>query len=81
MYLYKDGSFVGIMIALGTLSTDDSVPVAVGNQPDGAGDKPFDGRIDDVRIYNCALTHEHIQALASCQEPDFGGAGGGEISP
>ncbi|UCD48502.1 MAG: discoidin domain-containing protein [Phycisphaerales bacterium] len=44
------------------VATDASVPVAIGNQPATAGDGPraWDGLIDDVRVYNRALTMEEL---------------------
>jgi len=38
--------------------------VAVGGQPDEAGGRYFDGRIDDVRILERALASAEITALA-----------------
>ena len=64
MLLYKDGASVGSTSKTGTLSTNGSVDVAIGNQPGGAGSKPFDGYIDDVRIYNRALSQAEIATLA-----------------
>ncbi len=44
------------------VATDPSVPVAIGNQPASAGDgeRAWDGLIDDVRIYNRALTADEL---------------------
>jgi len=64
MRLYEDGVLVGSASKSGTLSTSGTVGVAIGNQPVGAGDKPFDGLIDDVRIYNRALNEQEIAVLA-----------------
>lgn len=63
MRLYQDGDLVGSVAKSGTISTNPGVPVAIGNQPAGAG-RPFDGNIDDMRIYDRALTAAEIQALA-----------------
>jgi hypothetical protein len=64
MRLYKDGVQVGSVAKTGTINTQSAVDVAIGNQPNGAGERPFDGRIDDVRIYSTSLTATQIQNLA-----------------
>jgi hypothetical protein len=69
MRLYHDGIEVGSVAVRGELVVNWSVSAAIGNQPAGAGDAPFHGSIDDVRIYDRALTPLEIKALAS-------GAGG-----
>ncbi len=79
MRLFKDGDVVGSRFKGGTISMNDTVPVAIGNQPFGVfgGDKPFDGLIDDLRIYNFALSQSEIQELMNnnpedrCVECDF----------
>ncbi len=43
-----------------TLGTSATAPVAIGNTPDD--DDPFAGSIDDLRIYNRALSQAEIQA-------------------
>ena len=60
MRIYKDGVEVGSLAKGGTLSTNPAANVAIGNQPIGAEDRPFDGIIDDVRIYNYARTPSQI---------------------
>ncbi|MEM7167130.1 MAG: LamG-like jellyroll fold domain-containing protein [Planctomycetota bacterium] len=70
--LYKDGVEVGSVAASGTIPAAPLMDAAIGNQPIGAGDRPFDGSIDDVRIYGRALTAAEIMALAtppSCFPP------------
>jgi hypothetical protein len=39
--------------------------VAIGNQPTGAGNRAFDGRIDDVRIYRRALSSTELGELVA----------------
>jgi hypothetical protein len=46
------------------------VEIAIGNNPPGAGEVPFDGLIDDVRIYNQALDAAELADVAA-------GLGGG----
>ena len=59
MAIYVNGEEVAAKSKSGVIDTDDSVPVAIGNQPQGG--RPFDGLIDEVRIYNWALTESDIQ--------------------
>lgn len=46
--------------AAGTLSDDSAVGLVIGSNDDG--DRPFDGLIDDVKIYNVALTAAEAKA-------------------
>ena len=55
MTIYKNGVAVGTMSKAGKLDVDPTVGMAIGNQPDGAENRPFDGIIDDVAIWNRAL--------------------------
>ena len=63
MRIYKDGALVGSVAKSGSLSTNAGVAAAIGNQPPGAGSRPFDGLIDDVRIYDRALSAWEIAEL------------------
>ena len=46
--------------------TTSSYGIAVGNQPSGAGgDKPWDGLLDDVRIYDRPLSQSDVNDLAN----------------
>jgi hypothetical protein len=66
----KTGCPLGLPTENGILDTNGDVEVAIGNQPTGAGNKPFDGLIDDLRIYNVALSQSEIQELMySSEEP------------
>ncbi|MCP4256345.1 MAG: hypothetical protein GY774_02325 [Planctomycetes bacterium] len=57
MKVYKNGEEVGNLAKGGTsVALDPAVQGAIGNQPIGAENRPFDGIIDDVRIYTKALT-------------------------
>ncbi|MEM7166617.1 MAG: Ig-like domain-containing protein [Planctomycetota bacterium] len=67
--LYKDGVEVGSVPMSGPIDMDPAVGVAIGNQPPGAGARPFDGCIDDVRVYDRALSLEEIEALADVSQP------------
>jgi len=70
MRVYRNATDVGSTSKSGTLATNGSVGVAIGNQPPGAGNRPFDGLIDDVRIYNRALSAAELVDVAA-------GLGGG----
>lgn len=62
--LYIDGVSVGTpssMAAVGSID-DSGSPVLIGDV--GFGGQPFDGVIDDVRIYNKVLTLSEIQQLS-----------------
>ncbi|MEZ4716691.1 MAG: LamG domain-containing protein [Caldilineaceae bacterium] len=63
--VYLDGTEVGSMSLSGVVTADPNVPVAVGAQPQGAGNNTFAGLIDDVRIYTRALSAAEIGQLAA----------------
>jgi hypothetical protein len=62
MRLYQDGVEVGNTSKTGNIDQN-AVAVWIGRNPDGK--RPFDGRIDEVYIYDQALTAAEIQVLAS----------------
>jgi hypothetical protein len=62
MRLYQDGVEVGNTSKIGNIDQN-AVAVWIGRNPDGK--RPFDGRIDEVYIYDQALTAAEIQVLAS----------------
>jgi CSLREA domain-containing protein len=64
--LYRNGTEVGTPVSIeGTVATGDGV-VLGGN---GSGGETLYGRMDDVRIYNRALSATEIQALANGDHP------------
>jgi hypothetical protein len=64
MRLYLDGVQVGGATGLsGPVDVDPTMAVAIGGQPSGAGNRFFDGLIDDVRIVQRALTAEELLAI------------------
>ena len=63
MELFLDGVSVGFTGKSGALSQGPGVPVWIGGNPDGATSKPWRGRIDDVRIYDRALSAAELAAL------------------
>lgn len=61
--IYINGQLSAEEIASGNLSTS-SANLYIGcNTPSGTDDRWFDGKIDDVRIYNRALSETEIQQL------------------
>ena len=61
MKIYKNGAEVGTLAKGGTsVALDPAVQGAIGNQPIGAENRPFEGIIDDVRIYTKALTEAEL---------------------
>jgi len=67
MRLWQDGAEIAQVGKSGTIDTDPTMQAAIGNQP--ARDRPFDGRIDDVRIFDRALGSDEIARLASFYRP------------
>lgn len=67
MRLYLNGSPVGSLAKSGAVAADPAIDAAVGNHPGGG--RPFDGLIDDVRIYDRALSGEDLLALLTGQGP------------
>ncbi|MEE9302498.1 MAG: LamG domain-containing protein, partial [Thiotrichaceae bacterium] len=63
MKIYRDGELVASTAKTGQIETNNSVPVSIGNQPANAGSRPFDGLIDDVRIYTAALNDNQVQSV------------------
>ena len=65
-YTYVNGVETGSAAKGGTaVATDSAVPAAIGNQPanDPDGQRAWDGLIDDVRIYDRALTMEELSEV------------------
>ncbi|YCM42172.1 PQQ-dependent sugar dehydrogenase [Verrucomicrobiaceae bacterium 227] len=58
MKIYKDALEVASVAKSGVLDTSGTVDAAIGNQPLTAtgGSRPFDGLIDDLRVYDRALS-------------------------
>jgi hypothetical protein len=63
MRLYLDANLVGSTGNSGAISLDDTVPVWIGGSPGGASERPWDGLIDEVRIYDRALAPGEILSL------------------
>ncbi|MBW2256992.1 MAG: LamG domain-containing protein, partial [Deltaproteobacteria bacterium] len=63
MELFLNGIPVGSTPKTGALSTNATVGVWIGSNPPLASSKPWDGLIDEVRIYDRALTAADILSL------------------
>jgi hypothetical protein len=61
LFIYWDGEVRGSMEWSGLMDTDNLQDAAIGVQTNG--NEPFFGGIDDVRIYNHALSAAEVQAL------------------
>ena len=64
MRIYRDGQLVASTSKTGNIDVNNRVSVAMGDQPANAGSRPFDGLIDEVKIYGQALTSNQIQTIA-----------------
>ena len=65
MMLYRDGAPVGSTPKTGDITAEPGLSVWLGDNPSGAGDRPFDGLLDDVRVYARALTPDEVAYLAA----------------
>lgn len=63
MRLYKNGELVGFAEKEGALDGDPNVNAWIGDNPSGAGSRPFDGVIDEVALFDRALTPQQIAAI------------------
>ena len=63
MRLYVNGVEVGSMSKSGAVAMNANVPLNLGRNPGGS--RYMNGALDDVRIYNRALTPTEIKALMS----------------
>jgi len=59
MKLYKNAVEIASVVKTGTITSGD-VPVCIGNQPSGAGERPFSGQLDDLKIFDRALPDTEI---------------------
>ncbi|MEM6997533.1 MAG: Ig-like domain-containing protein [Patescibacteria group bacterium] len=61
MRLFLDGVEVGSTAKTGALATNSGVDAWIGGNPDGASSRPWEGSIDDVRIWSIARNQSQIQ--------------------
>jgi hypothetical protein len=62
VFLYVNGRLIAQMDNLRPL-TDESTPLLIGFQKDDRAF--FDGKIDDIRIYDCALSSREVLAVSN----------------
>ena len=65
MILYQDGTEVGRQFKRGPIDPGADVPVWIGDNPPTAGSRPWQGLVDDVRVYTRALGPDEIGQLAT----------------
>ena len=63
MRLYLDGDLVGTLAKTGGITSSDTVPVWIGGNPPSGTDRPWEGILDEVRIYARALSTAEIRDL------------------
>ena len=68
MKLYKNSRLLGTGLRLGNIAENDQVPVWIGGNPDGKSGRPFPGTIDEVAIFNKALTACQIDSLHQARQ-------------
>ncbi len=67
MRLYLDGVQVGSLAKTGAVDVNAAVSAWIGQNPNNYG--PFDGLMDDVRIYDRGLSQQEIQDLLADNAP------------
>ena len=77
--LYLNGNLVGTQAATGAIAADASL-LTLGRNPIASG-KYFKGKIDEVRVFNSALTASQFQRMVYQEIKDFGSEIRGEIVP
>lgn len=61
--VYLDGDEVGTTSKSGSLDSGAIASIGLANQPSGAGDRAFDGRLDEIAVFDKALTTAEIEEL------------------
>ena len=69
MRIYQDGVQVGIRGQDGDIEEDSDVSAWIGGNPSGSTHRPWCGRIDEVAIYNYALSPGQILMLYKAKIP------------
>lgn len=64
MKVFINGDLVGSMSASGLIAQDNTVPALIGRQPNRT-DTSWNGAIDDVRIYNYAISQEELEGIST----------------
>lgn len=68
-YIYINGELIDSMATAGDTLQDSDQPVKMGNHPIWAAEDAFGGRLDEVRLYNRALSSDEIGELAAVPIP------------
>ena len=63
MRIYQDAGLVGSCGKTGAITQNDGVETWIGGSPSGATHRPWKGRIDEVAMFDYALTDVQIQEL------------------
>ncbi len=77
--LYLNGKLVITQAASGAISADASL-LTIGKNP-STSTQYFKGKIDEVRVFNVALTDSHLQRMVYQEIKNFGSEIRGEIVP
>ncbi|MFV8442712.1 LamG-like jellyroll fold domain-containing protein [Flavobacterium sp. LB2P44] len=77
--LYLNGTLVATQATSGTIASDPSV-LTLGKNP-VANTKYFKGKIDEIRVFNVALTDSQLQRMVYQEIQDTGSEVGGTIVP
>ena len=63
MRLYKDGVEVGSLAKTGTIDSSATTKIWIGANPMVASDRPWQGLISDIRVYQTALTAAEVNTV------------------
>ena len=70
MRIYQDGVEVGSCAKAGNIEQDDGVKAWIGGNPSDKHDRPWHGRIDEVAIFDRALSADEIMSLYKARLPE-----------
>ena len=70
MRIYHDAVFLGSCAKTGDITQDDDVKAWIGGSPSDTRDRPWHGRIDEVAIWNRALSAVEIMNLYKARLPN-----------
>ena len=63
MKVYKNGELLDFMNKQGPINVGAGIRTWIGGNPTGKTDRPFAGKIDEVRIYKKALSEQEVKEL------------------
>ena len=70
MRMYVNGVEEGSENKTGAIKTDASASVWIGDQPGAPTERPWDGKIEDVRVYDRALTAGEVSSMHAARGVD-----------